>query len=45
MRGLRPAPFAIFFKLNFALNKFLVLARPVIYPLAFSAGQFDESVL
>ena len=39
------APLAILFQLNFAHNKLLVLAGPVIDALAFLAGQTYESIL
>ena len=39
------APFAELFQLDFALDKLLILARPIIDALAILAGQFDESVL
>lgn len=39
------APLAILFELNFALNSFFVLARPVGYTLADGAGKFYEVVL
>ena len=45
MLGLFAAPFAIFFELDFFSYEFLVLAGPIVYPLASSAGEFYKSVL
>lgn len=45
MHGLRTAPFAVLFELNFALHQLLVLGRPIVNALAFVAGQFYESIL
>jgi hypothetical protein len=45
MLSLFSAPFAIFIELDFFSNEFLVLAGPVIYTLAGSAGELDKSVL
>jgi hypothetical protein len=42
---LQTAPVAVFFKLDFALDKFLVLVAPVVDALAFVAGKFYEAVL
>jgi hypothetical protein len=39
------APFAVFFQLNFARNKLLVLACHVIDIFAFAANQFYQSIL
>jgi hypothetical protein len=40
-----PAPVAELFELDFARNKLLVLAGPVVNTLAFLALQFYEAVL
>ena len=45
MHGLRAAPFAVLFELDFAFNELLVFAGPVVNALALSTGQFYESVL
>jgi len=45
MLGLLSAPFAVFFKLDFFSNEFLVLAGPVIYAFAGSADKFYKSIL
>ena len=39
------APFAPFFKLDFALDELLVLSGPVIDAFAVFAGKFDELYL
>ena len=39
------APFAKLLELNFALNRFLIFARPVIYALTRGALQFNQIVL
>ncbi len=41
MHSVLPAPIAILVKLDFTLNKFFVLASPVVYALAGLAGEFD----
>ena len=40
-----PAPFAVFFELDFALDELLILARPIIGARALLARQFYELVL
>jgi hypothetical protein len=45
MLGLFLAPFAEFVELNFLGDNLLVLAGPVIYALAGSAGEFYKSIL
>jgi hypothetical protein len=45
MHGVLLTPLAEFIKLNFAFYFSLVLARPVIDPFAFRAGEFYESIL
>ena len=39
------APAAILLELYLALDKFLVLARPVVGAIALGAAQFDELIL
>jgi hypothetical protein len=45
MLGLFLAPFAEFIELDFLGNEFLVLAGPIIYPLASPAGKLYKSIL
>jgi hypothetical protein len=45
MLGLFLAPFAEFVELDFLGYEFLVLAGPVVYALAGTAGQFYKSIL
>jgi hypothetical protein len=45
MLGLEPAPVAVFFELDFALDKLFVLVAPIVDALALVAGKFDKSVL
>ena len=45
MFRLRSAPLAIFLQFDFAVDKLLVLAGPVIYATAFGAGEFYELIL
>ena len=42
---LRLAPLAVLLELDLASDKFLVLAAPVVYALAGSAGEFYEFIL
>jgi len=39
------APFTKLFEFNFTLHQLLIFRRPVVYALAFGAGQLYESVL
>ena len=39
------APLAKLLELNFTLNFFAVLARPIVHPFAGPAGEFNEIVL
>ncbi len=39
------APLAKFLELDFTLDKFLVLARPIVGALALTTGEFDELFL
>ena len=45
MRCLFLAPFAPLFKLYFTSYFFLIFATPVVYALASSTGELDESIL
>ena len=45
VHSLRLAPLTILLELDLALNKFFVFGRPIVYALAFGAGQFYEAVL
>ena len=40
-----PAPLAVLLQLDFAFDKFLILARPVIRAAALLASQFYELIL
>jgi len=42
---LNTAPLTPLLELYFTLNKLLILGRPIVYTLTFSAGEFDESIL
>jgi hypothetical protein len=39
------APFAEFIELNLALNKFFILARPIVYVFARLAAEFYKLIL
>ncbi len=43
--GLLLTPFTVLFELNFASDKFLVLAAPVVDALAGTAGEFYKFIL
>jgi len=45
VESLRFTPATILLELDFALNKFFVFGRPIVYAFAFGAGQFYEAVL
>lgn len=42
---MRSARIAVLIELDLTLNKLLILASPVVYALAFLAGELDQLVL
>lgn len=43
--GLSTAPFAVLFEVDFSLDEFAILARPVVDACTLGAREFDELVL
>ncbi len=45
VRQMLPAPIAVFFEVNFALDLFAIAGRKVVDPLTLRAGEFYQMIL